>query len=48
MQDLLKETANYLVFTRGNGPGNLYYDAYLTTTLAVEDIQPEEVNPHVH
>jgi uncharacterized protein YfaS (alpha-2-macroglobulin family) len=32
--------ANYLVFTRGSGAGNLYYDAYLSTTLPVESIQP--------
>jgi uncharacterized protein YfaS (alpha-2-macroglobulin family) len=40
MKDLLKDVANYLVFTRGTGPGNLYYDAYLSTTLPVESIQP--------
>ncbi|HEX8993345.1 MAG TPA: Ig-like domain-containing protein [Anaerolineales bacterium] len=38
--DLLKAVTNYLVFTRGPGNGNLYYDAYLTTTLPVESIQP--------
>jgi uncharacterized protein YfaS (alpha-2-macroglobulin family) len=40
MQDLLKEAANYLVFTRGDGTGNLYYTAYLSTQLPVESIQP--------
>jgi uncharacterized protein YfaS (alpha-2-macroglobulin family) len=40
MKDLLKDVANYLVFTRGSGAGNLYYDAYLSTTLPVESIQP--------
>ncbi len=40
MKDLLKDTVNYLVFTRGTGTGNLYYDAYLSTTLPVKSIQP--------
>jgi len=40
LQDLLKETANYLVFTRGDGTGNLYYSAYLSAELPVESIQP--------
>jgi len=40
MKDLLKDVVNYLVFTRGSGNGNLYYDAYLSTTLPVESIQP--------
>lgn len=40
LKDLLKDVANYLVFTRGSGAGNLYYDAYLSTTLPVESIQP--------
>ncbi len=40
MKDLLKDTVNYLVFTRGGGTGNLYYDAYLSTTLPVQSIQP--------
>ncbi len=40
MKDLLKDAVNYLVFTRGSGTGNLYYDAYLSTTLPVESIQP--------
>jgi hypothetical protein len=40
MKDLLKDVVNYLVFTRGNGAGNLYYDAYLSTTLPVESVQP--------
>jgi uncharacterized protein YfaS (alpha-2-macroglobulin family) len=40
MKDLLKDVVNYLVFTRGSGTGNLYYDAYLSTTLPVESVQP--------
>ena len=40
MKDLLKDAANYLVFTRGDGTGNLYYTAYLSTELPVESIQP--------
>jgi uncharacterized protein YfaS (alpha-2-macroglobulin family) len=38
LKDLLKDTANYLVFTRGNGTGNLYYTAYLSTNLAVASL----------
>lgn len=40
LKDLLQDQVNYLVLTRGTGAGNLYYSAYLTSTLAVEDIQP--------
>ena len=40
LKDLLKDSANYLVFTRGDGKGNLYYTAYLSTELPVESIQP--------
>ncbi len=40
LKDLLRETANYLVFTRGDGKGNLYYAAYLSATLPVESIAP--------
>jgi len=40
LKDLLKETANYLVFTRGDGTGNLYYTAYLSAELPVESIEP--------
>jgi uncharacterized protein YfaS (alpha-2-macroglobulin family) len=40
LKDLLKETANYLVFTRGDGTGNLYYSAYLSAELPVESIEP--------
>ena len=39
MKDLLKEAANYLVFSRGDGAGNLYYSAYLSTVLPVEKIE---------
>jgi len=39
MKDLLKEAANYLVFSRGDGAGNLYYSAYLSTALPVEKIE---------
>jgi uncharacterized protein YfaS (alpha-2-macroglobulin family) len=40
LKDLLKDAANELVFTRGDGTGNLYYTAYLSATLPVESIQP--------
>jgi uncharacterized protein YfaS (alpha-2-macroglobulin family) len=40
MKDLLKEAANYLVFSRGDGAGNLYYSAYLSAALPVERIEP--------
>jgi uncharacterized protein YfaS (alpha-2-macroglobulin family) len=38
--ELFKDVLNTLVFTRGAGTGNLYYDAYLSTTLPVEAVQP--------
>ncbi|MBI5353104.1 MAG: Ig-like domain-containing protein [Chloroflexi bacterium] len=40
LKDLLKEQSNSLVITRGRGTGNLYYTAYLSTSLPVESIQP--------
>jgi alpha-2-macroglobulin len=40
LKDLLKDQANALVFTRGSGSGNLYYTAYLHTTLPVEEVKP--------
>ncbi|HET9915159.1 MAG TPA: hypothetical protein VFQ13_24925, partial [Anaerolineales bacterium] len=40
LEDLLKETANYLVFTRSDGTGNLYYSAYLSAELPVEEVEP--------
>ena len=40
MKDLLKEAANYLVVSRGEGAGNLYYSAYLSAALPVEKIEP--------
>ena len=40
MKDLLKDQVNYLVLTRGEGTGNLYYSAYMTSTLSVEDVKP--------
>jgi uncharacterized protein YfaS (alpha-2-macroglobulin family) len=40
LKDLLTDQANSLVFSRGNGTGNLYYTAYLNATLPVEEIQP--------
>jgi uncharacterized protein YfaS (alpha-2-macroglobulin family) len=40
LKDLLKEAANYLVFTRGDGTGNLYYTAYLSAELPIESIEP--------
>jgi uncharacterized protein YfaS (alpha-2-macroglobulin family) len=39
LKDLLKDQANALVITRGDGTGNLYYSAYLSTSLPVESIQ---------
>jgi len=30
---------NKIVFTRGSGSGNLYYSAYMTATLPVEQVQ---------
>ena len=40
LNDLLKDSANYLVFSRGEGTGNLYYTAYLSAELPVESIEP--------
>ncbi len=40
LKELLKDQVNYLVFTRGEGEGNLYYTAYMSTSLPVESIQP--------
>jgi hypothetical protein len=40
LKDLLKEEVNYLVLTRGDGTGNLYYTAYISATLPVEQVQP--------
>jgi uncharacterized protein YfaS (alpha-2-macroglobulin family) len=40
LKDLLKEEVNYLVLTRGDGTGNLYYTAYMSATLPVEQVQP--------
>lgn len=40
LEDLLKEEANYLVFTRGEGAGNLYYTAAMRASLPVDQIQP--------
>jgi len=40
LEELLKESANYLVFTRGDGTGNLYYTAYLSAELPIESIEP--------
>jgi alpha-2-macroglobulin len=40
LKDLLKDQANALVFTRGKGTGNLYYTAYLSATLPVDQVQP--------
>jgi len=39
LEDMLKDETNYLVFTRGSGIGNLYYSAYLSADLDVEDVQ---------
>jgi hypothetical protein len=40
LKDLLKDQANALVFTRGKGTGSLYYTAYLSATLPVDEVQP--------
>ncbi len=40
LEKLLKDEANRLVFTRGAGPGNLYYTAYMKVDLPVASIQP--------
>ncbi len=40
LKDLLAEQVNYLVITRGQGTGNLYYSAYMNVTLPVESVQP--------
>jgi uncharacterized protein YfaS (alpha-2-macroglobulin family) len=40
LKDLLKDIANYLVLTRGAGNGNLYYTAYMTTTLSAASLPP--------
>ncbi len=40
MQDLLTDTANQLLFTRSEGPGNLYYSAFLNYYLPLDQIQP--------
>jgi hypothetical protein len=39
MKDLLLETANELLFTKSEGPGNLYYSAFLNYYLPVDQIQ---------
>ncbi|MBM3124095.1 MAG: hypothetical protein FJZ87_03365 [Chloroflexi bacterium] len=39
LEDLLRGEVNKIVFTRGSGSGNLYYSAYLTALLPVEQIQ---------
>lgn len=40
VSDLLRGEANSLLFSRTDGPGSLYYTAYLNTLLPVPDIQP--------
>ncbi len=40
LNELLKDSANYLVFTRGDGTGNMYYTAYMSAELPVESIEP--------
>jgi uncharacterized protein YfaS (alpha-2-macroglobulin family) len=39
LEDLLRDEVNKIVFTRGSGSGNLYYSAYMTATLPVEQVQ---------
>ena len=38
LQDMLADELNYLVVSRGSGDGNLYYTAYMTTTLAADEV----------
>lgn len=40
LEDLLKDEANRLVVTRGEGPGNLYYTTYMNVDLPVASVQP--------
>lgn len=40
MKDLLLDAANELLLTKGEGPGNLYYSAFLNYYLPVDHIQP--------
>ncbi len=40
LKDLLINEDNKLVFSRGSGPGNMYYTAFLKATLPIEQIQP--------
>lgn len=39
MKDLLTDTANQLLFTRTDGPGNLYYSAFLNYYLPASELQ---------
>jgi uncharacterized protein YfaS (alpha-2-macroglobulin family) len=38
--EMVKNGINTLVITRGDGPGNLYYSAYLNASLPVPEIEP--------
>ncbi len=38
LKNLLKDQANALVFARGEGVGNLYYSAYLSAALPVDQV----------
>ena len=38
VEKLLADQTNYVVITRGSGPGVLYYTAYMDYTLPVKDI----------
>jgi uncharacterized protein YfaS (alpha-2-macroglobulin family) len=40
VEKFLADQTNYLVLTRGDGPGVLYYTAYMDYSLPVKDIQP--------
>jgi uncharacterized protein YfaS (alpha-2-macroglobulin family) len=40
LKDLLTDQVNYLVITRGEGTGNLYYSAYMSVALPVESVKP--------
>ncbi|MBN1312748.1 MAG: Ig-like domain-containing protein [Anaerolineae bacterium] len=39
LEDLLKDEVNRLNFSRGDGPGRMYYTAHLTAYLPVEEVK---------
>lgn len=42
LEKMLKEETNFLVISRGNGDGNLYYTALLNATMNVPEVEPVE------